>query len=230
MHTHTHAHRHTRMHTRAARARSLMKQRSLTNQMIAPPCCTLQIEHTLGELQILYCCESRFIVRLFDHFQDKKSIYLSLEFVSRMKNARLTIAPGVLSPYMRTCTHAQRHLANALAASIWGKPEAAACLRCRFVFVLFCFCLFFVFVLADGTALPIRASFLSSFPFSKQSAGGEMFTVIQRQPNRRFTAVQTRFFVQLPLRCCTPSHTHTCMHSRLQTRSRTRAFICYANS
>merc|ERR1740117_899159 len=67
---------------------------------------TKQVEHTMGEKDILFSTNSRFIVRLFDYFQDQKSIYLMLEFAS----------------------------------------------------------------------------------------GGEMFTVIQRQPNRRFTAVQTRFF------------------------------------
>jgi len=67
---------------------------------------TKQVEHTMGEKDILFSTNSRFIVRLFDYFQDQKSIYLVLEFVN----------------------------------------------------------------------------------------GGEMFTVLQRQPNRRFTAVQTRFF------------------------------------
>jgi len=67
---------------------------------------TKQVEHTIGEKDILFCTKSPFIVALFDYFQDRSSIYLVLEFVN----------------------------------------------------------------------------------------GGEMFTVLQRQPNRRFSAVQTRFF------------------------------------
>jgi len=67
---------------------------------------TKQVEHTIGEKDILFACNSKFVVRLFDYFLDGKNVYLMLEFAS----------------------------------------------------------------------------------------GGEMFTVIQRQPNRRFTAVQTRFF------------------------------------
>jgi len=67
---------------------------------------TKQVQHTIGEKDILFSGNSEFIVRLFDYFQDKENIYLVLEFVN----------------------------------------------------------------------------------------GGEMFTVLQRQPNRRFSAVQCRFF------------------------------------
>lgn len=67
---------------------------------------TKQVEHTIGEKDILFCTKSPFVVALFDYYQDRENIYLVLEFVN----------------------------------------------------------------------------------------GGEMFTVLQRQPNRRFSAVQTRFF------------------------------------
>jgi serine/threonine protein kinase len=67
---------------------------------------TKQVEHTIGEKDLMFSCNSNFVVKLFDYFQDKLAIYLVLEF-----------APG-----------------------------------------------------------------------------GEMFTILQRQPNRRFSAVQTRFF------------------------------------
>lgn len=67
---------------------------------------TKQVEHTLGEKDILFATKSAFLVKLFEYFQDKESIFLALEFVN----------------------------------------------------------------------------------------GGEMFTVLQRQPNRRFSSVQTRFF------------------------------------
>jgi len=67
---------------------------------------TKQVEHTIGEKDILFACDSDFLVRQYDYMQDAVAIYLSLEFVN----------------------------------------------------------------------------------------GGEMFTVLQRQVNRRFSAVQTRFF------------------------------------
>ena len=121
---------------------------------------TKQVEHTIGEKDILFCANSKFIVRLFDYFLDAKNVYLMLEFAS----------------------------------------------------------------------------------------GGEMFTVIQRQPNRRFTAVQTRFFaaetimafeylhnidvlhrdlkcVTVAARCCralavVAARTYTHAHAHTRTRAR----------
>jgi protein kinase A len=67
---------------------------------------TKQVEHTIGEKDILFSTKSSFLTEMFDYFQDRESIFLVLDFAN----------------------------------------------------------------------------------------GGEMFTVLQRQPNRRFSSVQTRFF------------------------------------
>lgn len=43
---------------------------------------TRQVEHTVNEKNILYCMDCRFVVRLFDYFQDKLMLYFVLEFVN----------------------------------------------------------------------------------------------------------------------------------------------------
>lgn len=43
---------------------------------------TRQVEHTINEKNILFCMDCRFVVKLFDYFQDVKCLYFVLEFVN----------------------------------------------------------------------------------------------------------------------------------------------------
>lgn len=43
---------------------------------------TRQVEHTINEKNILFCVECKFVVRLFDYFQDVRCLYFVLEFVN----------------------------------------------------------------------------------------------------------------------------------------------------
>ena len=43
---------------------------------------TRQVEHTFNEKNILFCMDSNFIVKMFDYFQDKLSLYMLLELVN----------------------------------------------------------------------------------------------------------------------------------------------------
>ena len=43
---------------------------------------TRQVEHTFNEKNVLFCMDSNFIVKMFDYFQDKKSLYMLLEFIN----------------------------------------------------------------------------------------------------------------------------------------------------
>eukprot|EP00045_Choanoeca_perplexa_P015404 m.193183 g.193183 ORF g.193183 m.193183 type:complete len:380 (+) comp16975_c1_seq2:145-1284(+) len=43
---------------------------------------TRQVEHTINEKNILFCTDCKFIVKLYDYFQDVKSLYFVLEFVN----------------------------------------------------------------------------------------------------------------------------------------------------
>jgi len=43
---------------------------------------TRQVEHTINEKNILFCTDCKFVVRLYDYFQDVKSLYFVLEFVN----------------------------------------------------------------------------------------------------------------------------------------------------
>jgi protein kinase A len=43
---------------------------------------TRQVEHTINEKNILFCMDNRFIVKMFDYFQDSKSIYMLLELIN----------------------------------------------------------------------------------------------------------------------------------------------------
>ena len=43
---------------------------------------TRQVEHTINEKNILFCMDNRFIVKMFDYFQDKMSLYMLLELIN----------------------------------------------------------------------------------------------------------------------------------------------------
>ncbi|EGD83593.1 AGC/PKA protein kinase [Salpingoeca rosetta] len=43
---------------------------------------TRQVEHTINEKNILFCIDCRFVVTLYDYFQDVKCLYFVLEFVN----------------------------------------------------------------------------------------------------------------------------------------------------
>lgn len=43
---------------------------------------TKQVEHTINEKNILFCMNCKFVVRLFDYFQDIQMLYFILEFVN----------------------------------------------------------------------------------------------------------------------------------------------------
>ena len=43
---------------------------------------TRQVEHTFNEKNVLFCMDSNFIVKMFDYFQDKMSLYMLLEFIN----------------------------------------------------------------------------------------------------------------------------------------------------
>ena len=42
----------------------------------------VQTEHTINEKNLLFSTESKFIVRMYDYFQDIKNLYFILEFVN----------------------------------------------------------------------------------------------------------------------------------------------------
>ena len=42
----------------------------------------VQVEHTINEKNILFCIDCKFIVKLFDYFQDVRNLYFILEFVN----------------------------------------------------------------------------------------------------------------------------------------------------
>ena len=41
-----------------------------------------KVEHTINEKNILFCIDCKFIVRLYDYFQDVRCLYFVLEFVN----------------------------------------------------------------------------------------------------------------------------------------------------
>lgn len=43
---------------------------------------TRQVEHTINEKNILFCMDNRFIVKMFDYYQDKMSLYMLLELIN----------------------------------------------------------------------------------------------------------------------------------------------------
>lgn len=43
---------------------------------------TRQVEHTINEKNILFCIDCKFIVRMYDYFQDTRCLYFVLEFVN----------------------------------------------------------------------------------------------------------------------------------------------------
>ncbi len=40
-----------------------------------------QVEHTVNEKNLLFCCNSSFVVKMHDYFHDRQHIYLILEYI-----------------------------------------------------------------------------------------------------------------------------------------------------